>query len=130
MIDFVEIQSGPTAGGAGASAASATTSLDIKGEILAVHLTYTGTHPATTDVTLVTAGINGGAQTLINIANTADGTGWYYPSTSFQDNTGTAKLYAATFEVVAHYAVADKLTLAVAQSDDDVSVEAVVIFRK
>lgn len=129
MIDIIQLSSGSTTGGAGVSTANADTTERFQGEIMAVHLTYNGTPPATTDVTLATSGEIGGAQTILSLPNAATD-GWFYPSTSIQDNTGTAVLYAATFEVPTQFVVADKLNLLVAQANDGDSVDAVILIRK
>lgn len=110
--------------GSNGSAAGNTDSPEIRGEILAVHLDYTG-QPNTTDVTLKMASPD---QTILTKAdNNSDG--WFYPRVAVQDNAGAGVTYDGTNEIYEPYPVHGKLNLAVAQGDADGTVRAEILYR-
>lgn len=114
-----------SSGGAGVSTASKTTDIVVCGEIAGVYLRYNDSPPAgTCDVTLVSAGVNHPAETILSISNAASD-GWFYPRVGAQSVAGAAMLYAAGGTAVpAGIPVADKLTLTIAQANDGDSVDA------
>ena len=100
-----------TAGGAGVATGSATTPSAVRGEILGVLLNYTS-QPATTDVTLATAGEGGGPAYNILVLTNLNADGYFAPRKGAVDAAGAA--IAASF---VPFVVADKLTVSLAQGD-------------
>ena len=88
---------------------SATTSYPIFGEILKVHLDFHASAPATTDTTIITA--TAPQETILIVTNSATD-GFFYPRAgAVNSNNG-----AITDSAVPR-AIADKVTVSVAQSD-------------
>lgn len=111
-----------TTGSAGSASGSATTPSAITGEILGVLLNYTS-QPATTDVTLATAGEGGGpALTLLTVAN-ANTDGYFAPRAKPVDNANVAITNAHV-----PFVVSDKITIDVAQGDAVANALTVTIF--
>lgn len=94
-------------GSAGSATGTGTSSAPIMGELLAVHLDYTGL-PATTDVTLahVTP-----ARTLLTVTNNVTD-GWYTPRSPAVDTANTAITNSFTEIPLAGY-----VTVSIAQGD-------------
>jgi hypothetical protein len=112
MIDRIEINTGLTSGGAGASTATGY-SQQVSGNIIAVYIAYGGSPPAgTTDVTLQDDE-DPASENIINKANSATAAK-HYPLRLAQDNTGS-NLTA----IYTPYAVHGRLKLTIAQANDD-----------
>lgn len=129
MLDLIgPIMTPASAGGAGVSTATVTTTQVIRGEVKGVYLQYNDSPPAgTTDVTLASAGVDHPAETILTISNAATN-GWFYPRVGAQTTAGAAMLFAAGGTAVpACIPVADKLTLTIAQANDGDSVYAWVL---
>ncbi len=76
-----------TTGSAGSASGSGHSATPL-GQLVALHLDYHASAPATTDVT-VTAPGNPAALTVLTLSdNNTDG--WYFPKTQDHDNTGSA----------------------------------------
>lgn len=109
------------AGGAGVATASATTSRIIAGLIRAVHLAYTDSPPATTDVTIAEA-TNSPAMSVLTITNAA-ADGWVFPMAQADNQAGTD-----ITGMGAPIAVSDYLTVTIAQANDADGVVATIVW--
>jgi hypothetical protein len=87
MIRQISLPTCTLAGESGAAAGTATSFYPIAGELLAVHIVYTG-GTSTEDVTISTVG---GGATLLAVANNEDDA-WYYPRIQACNNTAGSAL--------------------------------------
>jgi hypothetical protein len=101
------INSGLAAGGNGVAAGNASGPNRISGRIYAIYVKYNATCPATTVVTIATAGNGAPAQTLLTTpaGNTSQ---WFYPRVQVQTTAGAA--IAATYD---RLAVDDNINVAI-----------------
>ena len=79
-------------------------------ELIAIHLNYNASAPATTDVTVKSPG-NPAEVTHLTVTNNATD-GWYHPKTQDHDNVG-----AAITGSYSHPLIHNNLTIDVAQAD-------------
>jgi len=114
MIDRIQISSGACVGADG-SAAATTYSPHVTGKVLAVHLSYVGDDPATTDVTLSDEG-DPAAEAIVSLTDNATDIK-IYPRRVTEKNDGTDILYVAGEEVFEPYIVYGRLKLVVAQAN-------------
>lgn len=109
---------GASAGGAGIST-STSPAKQVAGRVIAIGLTYTGSPPATTDVTVRTKGKHGPAQTLLVRTNlTTDG--WFYPMVASETYNGDPAFWSP-------YAIDDEVEVLAEGMDDGDSVQAVIL---
>lgn len=108
MMDVVKIVTPAATGGDGSATATKTTTTVIRGKLVGVHLTYDGDDPATTDVTIETAGQQGPQYTLLSVSNAA-ADGYFAPGVAVEGGT----------DVLRAPAVYDRVTLSVAQANND-----------
>lgn len=127
MIDIVQFSTGLTTGGAGAASAIAY-SPPIQGEIIAVHVNYDGSPPATTDLTLSDEN-DPAAESIITLANQASDIK-LYPRRILEDNTGADLTYDGTYKVHGPYTVHGRLKVTIAQANDNNSAYVTVWYRK
>ncbi len=121
--------SGAAAGGAGVATANLTSTIRVKGKVLAVGVEYLDSPPAgTTDVTIATSGSIGPTQTILTLTNAATD-GWFYPRTPAQDPTGTDVTYDATNEIYIPFAIDDTITITIAQANNDDNVNVWLILE-
>lgn len=126
-MNVLKISSGTAAGSAGSATANSTTTTPIFGEVYGVYVQYNDSPPATTDVTIATAGTNSGAHpaaTILSLTN-ANTNGWFYPRIGVQTTAGAAMLYAAGGTAIpGEIPIADfiKVTIAQANAGDSVDV--------
>jgi hypothetical protein len=125
MIDRIQIT--VTAAGSAGSASGSAYSPHVSGEILKVHVNYTG-DTNTMDVALVDEG-DPAAEEIINLDD-QDTDLTLYPRRLTEANDGTDITYDGTRKVYAPYAVHGRLKLSVAQADDGDIVEVTVWIRK
>ena len=125
MIDRLQIKA-TAAGTAGAAAATAY-SPHVAGEILKVHVDYTG-DTNTMDVTLADEA-DPAAESIVSLAN-QDTDITLYPRRLLETNDGTDLTYDGTRKVYAPYVVHGRLKLSVAQADAGDVVEATVWLRR
>ena len=114
------LNSGAASGGAGVATANATTSTPIHGRIVAVYVKYNDSPPAgTTDVTVKTQGTSPAAPSLtfLTIANAATD-GYFYPRTIMHDLAAAAVTFDGTNEIYDMVAIADRVTVTIAQAND------------
>lgn len=123
----VSINSGATAGGAGASTNNNTSSHVVVGQICSIGVTYNGSPPASTDVVIATAGKNGPALTILTLTN-ANSDGWFHPRHAIDSNAGADITYDGTRVVHDKVTVADYLKVTVAQANDGDSVDVVIVY--
>ena len=102
-------------GGSGAATASAVTTKVVSGRIIAVHLEYTDSPPATSDVTIEEANLSPALPVLT--VNNANADGWFYP-----DNT------SVNSDVVP-VVVDDHLEVTIAGANNDDGVTATIVWE-
>lgn len=100
-------------GGAGTSAGNDDTSTPIYGIILDVHLNYSASMAATSDVVIQEANHSPAVPVLTVNNNATDG--WYYPTTPVDDASDGSEVTGLRKEVN----VADHLNVAVAQANNN-----------
>jgi hypothetical protein len=100
-----------TAGGAGASTAYAISDDIVDGLVLAVHIAYAGSPPATTDVIIVEAN-NSPAMPILTVSD-ANTDGWFQPMAAVEDTAG-----AAVTNAVQQIPVSDYVKVTVDDADD------------
>jgi hypothetical protein len=125
MLDRLQIS--VTASGSAGSASGSAYSPPVAGEILKVHVNYTG-DTNTIDVALVDEN-DPAAEEIINLDDQDTDT-TLYPRRAVQDNADNDVTYDGTNEIYAPYVVHGRLKLSVAQADDGDKVEATVWFRR
>ena len=96
-----------TTGGDGAAVGNGVSLNVISGRVLAIHLDYHASAPATTDVTVTE--LDAPTQTILSEAN-VNTDGWYYPRQRSHDNAGDDQ----PVEVVEPFVMNDHLKVAVA----------------
>ena len=124
MIDRIQIKA--TAAGTAGSAAATAYSPHVKGEILKVHVNYTG-DTNTMDVALSDER-DPASEEIINLDD-QDTDIALYPRRVLETNDGTDLTYDGTRKVYAPYVVHGRLKLTVAQADDGDQVTATVWLR-
>ena len=128
MIDRVQWSTGDTAGGAGTSTATGYSPKAVRGEVLAVHVDYVGSPPATTDFTLSDEN-DPAAESIVTLANQATDIK-VYPRRVVELNDGTDITYDGTNEVYEPYVVHGRLKAVIAQANDGDSATVTVWIRK
>jgi hypothetical protein len=124
MIDRLQISA--TASGTAGSASGSAYGPKVAGEILKVHVDYTG-DTNTMDVTLEDED-DPASEAIVNLAD-QDTDLALYPRRLLETNDGTDLTYDGTRKVYAPYVVHGRLKLSVAQADDGDVVEATVWIR-
>ncbi len=124
---LLTLSSGIAAGADGAGTANQTSSMAVCGEVYAIGITYNDSPPATTDVTIATAGTNALAVTLLTVTS-ANTNGWFYPRAVMQTTAGATVTFDGTNEIYGKLAIADyvKVTIAEANAADSVTVHLLV----
>lgn len=103
-----------TLGGVGVSTATGYTTKIVTGVVVAVYLSYTGSPPATTDVTIEERN-QSPALPVLTVSN-ANTNGWFYPAVTNQ--------VSGSFPVT----VADYLKIVIAQADDNDGVTVTIVW--
>ena len=124
---LLTLSSGIAAGADGAGTANQTSSMAVCGEVYAIGITYNDSPPATTDVTIATAGTNALAVTLLTVTS-ANTNAWFYPRAVMQTTAGATVTFDGTNEIYGKLAIADyvKVTIAEASASDSVTVHLLV----
>lgn len=124
------LSSGAAVGGAGVATANATSSIIVRGKVLAVYLEYLDSPPAgTTDATVATAGVSAlPAATILTVANSATDA-VYYPRVIVHDTTGTGVTYDGTNEIYEPQYIHDKVKVTIAQANAGDSVNAYLVIE-
>ena len=123
----VSINTGDTSGGTGAGTANNTSGHVVVGQICSIGVTYNGSPPASTDLVVATAGNNGPALTLLTLTN-ANSDGWCHVRHKVDDESGADITYDGSNEVYEKVCVADNIKVTVSQTNDDDSVDVIVIY--
>jgi hypothetical protein len=110
--------SGAAVGSNGSATANATTAQPINGFIVGVYVRYNDSPPATTDVTIATAGSAAPAFTLLTLTD-KNTSGWFYPRITPHDLLGVALADVNTNVPI----FADKVTVTIAQANAADSVD-------
>ena len=114
MLDRIQFTTGPATGSAGAATATAY-SPHVSGKILAVHIAYLDSPPATTDFTLSDEA-DPAAENIVTLANAATDTK-LHPRRLLETNDGTDLTYDGTRKVYGHYLVHGRLKATIAQAN-------------
>lgn len=122
------INSGAASGGAGVATANNSSTALVKGLIRAVYVKYNDSPPATTDVVIKTVGTSPAppTNTLLTLTNAA-ASGWFYPRQQVHDSAGAGVSYNGTHEIYEPVAVYDYINVAIAQANNDDSVDVWVL---
>ena len=119
MIDRIQWTTGPATGSAGTATATGH-SPHVSGRVLAVHVAYVDSPPATTDFTLSDEN-DPASESIVTLAN-ANTDAKLYPRRLVETNDGTDLTYDGTRKVYGHYTVHGRLKATIAQADADDSV--------
>lgn len=113
------INTGVTTGGEGVSTANATSTTQIVGRVAAIYIRYNDNAPATSDITIATAGNSAPAYTILSVANSATDT-IYYPRAAIRSQQAASIYYdvGGTRIVYDHIVIADNVTVTIAQAND------------
>lgn len=114
MIRRVEFSTGAAAGVAGSATATGYTG-PVMGKVLAVHVDYQDSPPATTDFTLSDEG-DPASEAIISLTDTATDIK-IYPRRITEKNDGTDILYTTGEEVHEPYVVHGRLEATIAQAN-------------
>ena len=114
MIDRVQWNTGVAAGSAGSATATGY-SPHIAGEVLAVHVAYEDTPPATTDITVSDEG-DPSSEAIVSLAN-ANTDIKLYPERVRETNDGTDQTYDGTRKVYGPHVVHGRLEAVIAGAD-------------
>jgi hypothetical protein len=127
MIDVIKFTTGAAAGSAGSATATGY-SERVDGEVLAVHLDYQDSPPATTDVSISDES-DPASEEIVNLddANTDIK---LYPRRLVETNDGTDITYDGTRKVYAPYVVSGRLEATIAQANAADYVDVTVWLRR
>ena len=112
MIETYTITATVT-GSDGSAAGTAYTREPVNGVLIGLYVDYV-TQPATADVTIAT--VNAPVRTLLTLTDNATD-GWYYPRVQVHGVTGTALTLDGTRLMVDLFAIADYVSVVVAQGN-------------
>lgn len=120
MLNLVgPLSTGAASGGSGVATASSTTAPEMFGHLVAAYVKYNDSPPATTDLTVSTAGVSphAPALTLLSLSN-VNADGWFYPRVALHTPSGglAGSLYS-------YAPVYDQITVLIAQANNDDSVD-------
>lgn len=122
MIERIQFSTGAAAGDAGSATATGHSTQTARGKVLAVHVQYNDSPPATTDVTVSDEG-DPESETIVNLAD-ANTDVKIYPRRVTEKNDGTDILYTTGEEVHEPYVVHGRLeaTIAGANAGDSATI--------
>ena len=123
----VTINSGAASGSNGSATNNATSSHVVTGQICSIGVTYGDSPPASTDVTIATAGNNGPALTILTLTN-ANSNGWFHPRHVVDNNAGADIEYADGYSVYDKVCVADNIKVTIAQANSPDTAEVVIVY--
>ncbi len=119
---FGSISSGAAVGSAGSATATTTTTIPAIGFVAAIIVRYNDSPPSTTDVTIATAGTGHPAITLLTLTN-ANTDVTRNVRHAVHDSTGAVVTFDGTNAVYDLPAVADFVTVTIAQANSGDSVD-------
>ena len=125
--ESITINSGAAAGADGSATANNTSGHIVVGEICSIGVTYGDSPPASTDVTIATAGSNGPALTLLTLTN-ANSDGWFHLRHKTDDESGADITYDGSNEVYEKVCIADTIKVTIAQANSPDTAEVVVVY--
>lgn len=131
MYMYGPLNTGAAAGVAGSATSNATSTIVLKGEVVAAYIKYNDSPPAgTTDVTIATAGASNAppANTILTVSNAAT-SGWFYPRHVTHTEAGAAVTYDGTNEVYEPPAIWDKVKVTIAQANANDSADVWLLLR-
>ena len=114
MIDRIQWTTGPAVGSAGSATATGH-SPHVSGRVLAVHVAYVDSPPATTDFTLSDEN-DPASESIVTLAN-ANTAAKLYPRRLVETNDGTDITYDGTRNVHEPYPVHGRLKATIAQAN-------------
>lgn len=114
MIDRVQWSTGAAAGSAGAATATGY-SPHVSGRVLAVHVDYQDSPPATADLTLSDEG-DPASESIVSLVD-ANSDVRLYPRRTLEQNDGTDLTYDGTRKVYGCYVVHGRLEATIAQAN-------------
>ena len=123
----VTVTSGEAAGSNGSATANNTSSHIVTGQICSIGVTYGDSPPASTDVTIATAGNNGPALTILTLTN-ANSDGWFHPRHVVDNNAGADIEYADGYSVYDKVCVSDNIKVTIAQANNPDTAEVVIVY--
>jgi len=103
-----------TSGSAGSATGSTGSKATLSGFVLAVHLSYDGSCPAGTTVTVAAASTP--TESILTVTGNTDG--WFYPRRQTHDAAGTALTLDGTEPQVDKFVLNDRVSVAVADCDE------------
>jgi len=115
MIDRIQFGTGAAAGAAGSATATGYSDTPARGRVLAVHVAYLDSPPATTDVTLSDEGDPAG-ESVISLVN-ANTDAKLYPRRVLETNDGTDLSYDGSHQVYGPYVIHGRLQATIAQAN-------------
>lgn len=119
------INSGAAVGADGAATVDKTTLHKLCGKMSAIYVKYNGDKPATTDVTIKTAGTNAPSVTFLTLTN-KNTDGWFFPRMIPDDLVGVD---LAALVVAEPIPFDDYVTISVAQSNTDDTVDVYLLIE-
>lgn len=120
--------SGVAAGGAGVATNNATSSLLVSGRVAAIHIKGNGSPPATTDITIATAGTHAPAITLLAITDYA-ADAWYFPRIQVHSVAGALLTMDGVRVLTDLIPVNDLIKVTIAQANDGDSIDVTIIME-
>ena len=115
MIRQVQFSTGAAAGADGVATATGYSGGPVAGRVLAVHVDYLDSPPATTDLTLSDAG-DPAAESILSLVNQATDIK-IYPRRLVETNDGTDLTYDGTRKVYEPHVVHGRLKAVIAQAN-------------
>lgn len=123
------LSSGSAVGGAGVATANETSSIIVRGKVLSVFVEYLDSPPATTDVTVATAGVSAlPAATILSLAN-ANTNIVKYPRVGVHKSDGTNATYDGTNQIFEPQYIHDKVKVTIAQANAGDSVNVYLVLE-
>lgn len=111
------LNTGAATGGAGVATSTATSTVPVNGRISAVYIEYLDSAPATSDVTIATAGNSAPSYTILSVSNSATNA-VYYPRAATRSQVAAALTYDGTNPVSDLPIIADNWKVTIAQAND------------
>lgn len=125
--ESITINSGAAAGSNGSATNNNTSGHVVTGQICSIGVTYGDSPPASTDVTIATAGNNGPALTILTLTN-ANSDGWFHPRHVVDSNAGADIEYADGYSVYDKVCIADNIKVTIAQANSPDTAEVVIVY--
>jgi hypothetical protein len=128
MLDRIVFSTGAAAGVAGSATATGYSPVPVHGQILAVHVDFQDSPPATTDLTLSDES-DPAAESILTLTDTA-ADAKHYPRRAVQDNAGADVTFDGTNEIYEPYLVHGRLKAVIAGANASDSAVLTVWIRR